>query len=108
PEHGWIRTWLDRVFELPWGVRSEDNLDLQAVREVLDADHYGLDDVKDRIVEYMAVRKLRAERAAAGGESAVAGSASDGSESGSEPVAADEGVPAARPAPVASRRHDQQ
>ncbi|WP_162941392.1 endopeptidase La [Desertimonas flava] len=62
PEHGWIRTWLDRVFELPWGQRSEDNLDLAAVREVLDADHYGLGDVKDRIVEYMAVRKLRAER----------------------------------------------
>ena len=58
PEHGWIRTWLDRVFELPWNKRSEDRLDLVEVRAVLDADHYGLDDVKDRIVEYMAVRKL--------------------------------------------------
>ena len=63
PEHGWIRTWLDRVFELPWGTRSEDNLDLANVRDVLEADHYGLQDVKDRIVEFMAVRKLRAERA---------------------------------------------
>ena len=63
PEQGWIRTWLDRVFELPWDNRSEDNLDLVNVRAVLDADHYGLDDVKARIVEYMAVRKLRHERA---------------------------------------------
>jgi ATP-dependent Lon protease len=63
PEHGWIRSWLDRVFELPWGVRSDDNLDLAAARGVLDADHHGLDDVKDRIVEYLAVRKLRTERA---------------------------------------------
>ena len=62
PEHGWIRTWLDRVFELPWNTRSDDNLDLDNVRAVLDADHYGLDDVKTRIVEFMAVRKLRSER----------------------------------------------
>jgi ATP-dependent Lon protease len=62
PEHGWIRTWLDRVFELPWNTRSDDNLDLGNVRAVLDADHYGLDDVKARIVEFMAVRKLRDER----------------------------------------------
>jgi ATP-dependent Lon protease len=65
PEHSWIRTWLDRVFELPWDTRSEDNLDLANVQAVLDADHYGLDDVKARIVEYMAVRKLRADRNAA-------------------------------------------
>src|ERR687897_1523026 len=65
PEHSWIRTWLDRVFELPWDSRSEDNLDLANVQAVLDADHYGLDDVKARIVEYMAVRKLRADRKAA-------------------------------------------
>jgi ATP-dependent Lon protease len=62
PEHGWIHTWLDRVFELPWSTRSDDNLDLHNVRAVLDADHYGLDDVKARIVEFMAVRKLRSER----------------------------------------------
>jgi ATP-dependent Lon protease len=62
PEHGWIRTWLDRVFELPWNTRSDDNLDLDNVRAVLDADHYGLDDVKARIVEFMAVRKLRSDR----------------------------------------------
>jgi len=62
PEHGWIRTWLDTVLELPWGNRSGDNLDVAGARAVLDADHTGLDDVKDRIVEYLAVRKLRAER----------------------------------------------
>ncbi len=68
-EHGWIRTWLDTVTELPWGVVSEDNLDLAAAREVLDADHEGLDDVKDRIVEFLAVRKRRTEQGleAAGG-----------------------------------------
>ena len=65
PEHSWVRTWLDRVFELPWDSRSDDNLDLANVQAVLDADHYGLDDVKARIVEYMAVRKLRADRKAA-------------------------------------------
>ena len=62
PEHSWIRTWLDRVFEMPWGVRSEDHLDLDAARQILDTDHYGLDDVKDRFVEFLATRKLRRER----------------------------------------------
>jgi ATP-dependent Lon protease len=62
PEHGWIRTWLDTVFELPWGVRSDDRLDISAARAVLDADHTGLDDVKDRIIEHLAVRKLRLDR----------------------------------------------
>ncbi len=65
PEYGWIRTWLDRVFELPWGRRSDDVFDLAAARAVLDADHYGLTDVKDRIVEYMAVRKLHHDRSQA-------------------------------------------
>ncbi|HEX9467199.1 MAG TPA: endopeptidase La, partial [Acidimicrobiia bacterium] len=62
PEHGWIRTWLDTVLELPWGTRSDDDLDIAGARAILDADHTGLDDVKARIVEYLAVRKLRAER----------------------------------------------
>jgi ATP-dependent Lon protease len=62
PEHSWVRTWLDRILELPWATRTPDQLDLAGAREVLDADHYGLDDVKDRIVEFLAVRKLRAER----------------------------------------------
>jgi ATP-dependent Lon protease len=62
PEQGWIRTWLDRVLELPWGKRSDERLDMTEAREVLDADHTGLDEVKDRIVEYLGVRKLRTER----------------------------------------------
>ncbi|MER7607004.1 endopeptidase La [Nocardioides sp. NPDC127503] len=62
PETAWIRTWLDTVLELPWSVRTEDSTDVVAAREVLDADHHGLDEVKDRIVEYLAVRTRRAER----------------------------------------------
>jgi ATP-dependent Lon protease len=62
PESGWIRTWLDTVLEMPWKVRTADNTDLTAAREVLDADHEGLADVKDRILEYLAVRNRRASR----------------------------------------------
>src|SRR5207249_9397892 len=62
PEYGWIRTYLDWMTELPWDVRTEDNLDITEARRILDEDHEGLDDVKDRIIEYLAVRKLRAER----------------------------------------------
>ncbi len=62
PESGWIRTWLDTVLDLPWNVRTEDATDLSAAREILDTDHHGLEDVKDRIVEYLAVRTRRAQR----------------------------------------------
>jgi ATP-dependent Lon protease len=62
PEVGWIRTWLDTVLEMPWNERTEDAYDIKAAREVLDADHAGLDDVKQRITEYLAVRKRRADR----------------------------------------------
>ena len=62
PEHSWIRTWLDTMFDLPWNAQTEDNLELDSARSVLDADHTGLDDVKDRIIEHLAVRKLRTER----------------------------------------------
>jgi ATP-dependent Lon protease len=57
-----IRTYLDWLIAVPWGKRSEERLDPKHTREVLDSDHAGLDDVKDRIVEYIAVRKLREER----------------------------------------------
>jgi len=62
PETSWIRAWLDTVLELPWNERTEDNDDVVRAREILDADHHGLDEVKERIVEYLAVRARRAER----------------------------------------------
>ncbi len=62
PEHGWIRTWLDTILELPWDVQSEDNLDVESAAHILDEDHDGLTDVKERIIEHLAVRKLRNER----------------------------------------------
>ncbi|MBV8305755.1 MAG: endopeptidase La, partial [Acidimicrobiia bacterium] len=73
PEQGWIRTWLDTVVELPWGVRSDDRLQVAEARAILDADHNGLDDVKDRIVEYLAVRKLRVDRGLAASSERGAG-----------------------------------
>ncbi|MGH2659338.1 MAG: endopeptidase La [Actinomycetota bacterium] len=62
PEYGWIRTYLDWITEIPWDIRTDDNLDITEARRILDQDHTGLDDVKDRIIEYLAVRKLRQER----------------------------------------------
>jgi ATP-dependent Lon protease len=61
-EASMIRSYLDWLIAVPWGERSEERLDPVHAREVLDADHAGLEDVKDRIVEYIAVRKLRQER----------------------------------------------
>ncbi|MFD5747238.1 endopeptidase La [Streptomyces sp. NPDC127033] len=62
PEGSWIRTWLDTVLELPWNERTEDQYDIRGARSVLDAEHAGLEDVKERITEYLAVRKRRADR----------------------------------------------
>jgi ATP-dependent Lon protease len=59
-----IRTYLEWVAELPWNTRSDDNLDLRHASKVLDEDHYGLPDVKDRVLEFLAVRQLRAEELA--------------------------------------------
>src|SRR6188474_1060611 len=61
-EASMIRTYLDWLLAVPWGMKSEERLDPKIAREILDADHAGLDDVKERIVEYLAVRKLRQER----------------------------------------------
>jgi ATP-dependent Lon protease len=61
PDYHVIRTYLDFILELPWMKSSEDRLDLTEAKKVLDEDHYGLDDVKERILEFLAVRKLRAD-----------------------------------------------
>ena len=61
-ESSMIRTYLDWLLAVPWGERSNERLEPEHAREVLDADHAGLEDVKDRIVEYIAVKKLRQER----------------------------------------------
>jgi len=60
-----IRTYLETVADLPWNERTDDRLDLKLAREILERDHYGLEDVKDRILEYLAVRKLQQARAEA-------------------------------------------
>lgn len=61
-EHGWIRTYLDWMTEIPWGVRSDDLLEVTEARRILDEDHTGLEEIKDRIIEHLAVRKLKKER----------------------------------------------
>ena len=70
-EAGMIRTYLEWMLSLPWNKRSEEHLDVAAAREVLDADHAGLDEVKERILEYLAVRRLRREREMDEGRSGV-------------------------------------
>src|SRR5439155_15797916 len=62
-EYGVIRTYLDWILSLPWSATTEDDLDLQHARKILDEDHFDLDKVKERILEYLAVSKLKAELA---------------------------------------------
>lgn len=62
-EYGVIRTYLDTLVSLPWSTGTADNLDIAHARQVLNQDHYGLEDVKDRILEFLAIRKLRLDRA---------------------------------------------
>jgi len=61
-----IRTYLTTMTELPWNERSDDNLEIDKASKILDSDHYGLEKIKDRVLEYLAVRKLKMERAEAG------------------------------------------
>ncbi len=61
-EYGVIRTYLDWLVSIPWSATTQDDLSIAHAREVLDKDHYGLEDIKDRILEYLAIRKLRQER----------------------------------------------
>ncbi|NMH96297.1 endopeptidase La [Pseudonocardia acidicola] len=62
PESGWIRTWLDTVLDIPWTTKTDDTDDLVGARAILDADHAGLDDVKERLIEFLAVRARRNRR----------------------------------------------
>ncbi len=59
PESGYIRTWLETVFDLPWGEKDQTEIDLNKAEKILDNSHYGLDDVKDRVLEYIAVLQLK-------------------------------------------------
>src|SRR5690554_541822 len=61
PEASVLRSWVELIFELPWGKLDTEKLDLKRARRILDKDHYGLEKVKERILEYLAVRKLRNE-----------------------------------------------
>ena len=85
-EHGWIRTWIETVLGLPWDVRVDETLDLTAAREQMDADHTGLDEVKERLIEFLAVRKLRRERA----QQAAVGD-TDGHDTNADPAGNDTG-----------------
>src|SRR3989454_8002900 len=71
PEYGWIRTYLDWMTEIPWNRRTEDNLNITEARRILTEDHTGLEDVKERIIEYLSVRRLRKERGLAETETAT-------------------------------------
>lgn len=63
PESGYVRSWLDTVFELPWGTHTTSEVNLKKAQEILEKNHYGLKDVKDRIIEYMAVMELKQRKA---------------------------------------------
>jgi ATP-dependent Lon protease len=76
-EYQVLRTYLDLVTELPWGTRTEDEIDLVQAEQFLDEDHFGLDDVKDRVLEFLAVRKLQMELAAQDAAEEVAVEADD-------------------------------
>jgi len=77
-EYQVIRTFLEWITELPWNERSEEEIDLVAAEEILNDDHYGLEDVKDRVLEFLAVRKLALDRAAAKEKKAADGETEPG------------------------------
>jgi ATP-dependent Lon protease len=79
-EYQVIRTFLEWVIELPWNDRTEDKIDLGLSEEILDEDHYGLEDVKDRVLEFLSVRKLQMDRAEPESAEAESGEAAEGDE----------------------------
>ncbi|MBX3063784.1 MAG: endopeptidase La [Anaerolineae bacterium] len=87
-EYGVIRTYLDWLTSLPWSKRTKDDLDIRHARKILNEDHYGLKDVKDRIIEFLAVRRLRSERFPKAPQNGASGSANgNGNGNGSTPFA---------------------
>jgi ATP-dependent Lon protease len=100
-----IRTFLDTIAELPWNNRSEEKLDLSQAQQILDQDHYALGDVKDRVLEFLAVRQLREEARrleASTAEVPAAGAAAKADLSKAEPPSAE--PPSAEPSSAASPR----
>jgi ATP-dependent Lon protease len=87
-EYQVLRTYLELVTELPWNERTEDRIDLPQADRVLNEDHYGLEDVKDRVLEFLAVRKLQMERAAEQAEEEAKLEAEDGPLAAAEKTAA--------------------
>ena len=82
-EYQVIRTFLEWITELPWSNRTDDKIDLHRAEEILEEDHYGLEDVKDRVLEFLAVRKLQQERF---GDDAEAESTADGADAAEEEI----------------------
>ena len=98
-EYQVIRSYLDWVLELPWNARTEDRIDLAEAEQVLEEDHYGLEDVKDRVLEFLAVRKLQMARAAAAAPEAPLGSGGARLEEGEDdsPATSSAGAAGAEP-----------
>lgn len=104
-----IRTFLENVAELPWGTRSEDHLDLAQAEAILDEDHYALRDVKDRVLEFLAVRQLRNEAEAREAEASAEAAAARSEESAPKESAGDEageGEDGSPPPPVGTGNED--
>ena len=89
-EYQVIRTFLEWVTELPWNIRSEDKIDLALSQEILDDDHYGLEDVKDRVLEFLAVRKLQLERIGEDADEAAEAEETEAEETEAEAAEAEE------------------
>jgi ATP-dependent Lon protease len=92
-----IRTYLDNIAELPWNTRSEEALDLTKAEAILNEDHYALGDVKDRVLEFLAVRQLKAEADKAEKEAAAKSAAADGAEAAASAPSTDAEVTAETP-----------
>ena len=92
-----IRTYLETILELPWSARSEEHLDLAEAQRILDEDHYALGDVKDRVLEFLAVRQLRGAERRGSGEAGKPEGAPDQAPSAAETAASPPRVPASPP-----------